>query len=288
MRKLILAGTLVAGLSIASPALAKDVRIVKAGFSPTTTTITAGDTIRWVNADTLNHQVVSDTGAFVSPILAPRRTFSFRFTAAGTYRYRDALEPAERGTIVVRGAPPSVTLGVSAPIILHGSEVKLSGAISSQKAGETVTLFAQPYGQASFVQLAVLTTVTGGAWDFLTAPAILTTYQVRYKNAASQPVTVQVRPKVTLMPYGRVKGSFHARVNGSRSFAGRFILLQRRTAFGQWVTIQQLKLGPQSGRIFRVPKRLGITTYRVFLSGDQAGPGFLETWSGTQKVRRTR
>jgi len=286
MRKLLFAATSALALVLASPTFAatRDIRIVKTGFTPTAITINAGDTIRWINRDTTNHQVVSDRGAFVSPILGANKDFAFRFTAAGTYAYRDSLEPAETGRIVVRGAPPSVTLGASAPIIVYGSQVRLGGVVSNQQAGESVTIFAQPFGQASYAQLAVVITTAGGAWDYLTNPNVLTNYQVRSRSATSQPVTVQVRPKISLLP-GK-KGFFYGKVFGARSFAGQAIELQRRTSFGQWVTVQLFTLGTQSGKIFRIPKRRGVSTYRMFLSVSAAGAGYLDSWSGTQTVRR--
>ncbi|MBA3366283.1 MAG: cupredoxin domain-containing protein [Actinobacteria bacterium] len=286
MRKFLLVPTALLALAFASNAAAatKDVRIVKTGFSPISLQVNAGDTVRWTNRDTTSHQVVSDRGAFVSTILAPGKTFSFTFKAAGTYRYRDALEPAERGAVTVKGLPPTVSIGASSPIVVYGAEIKISGLVSSLKAGEQVTLWAQPHGQSSFVQIAVLTTVTGGAWDYNTKPTVLTTYQARSKNAASQPVVVQVKPKISLLPGKR--GYFYARVSAGVSFAGKTVYLQRRTLFGQWVSVQRLTLGSQSGRIFKVPRRKGTWSYRIFMGVDAAGSGYLESWSGTQTVRR--
>ena len=284
MRRLLTAIAVVAGLAVVpvAEAATRTVNIRKDGFVPTTVTITAKDTVTWINRDTVNHQVVSDRGNFVSPILRPNQRYSFQFMDAGTFRYRDALEPAERGTVIVRGLPPAVSFGATVPILVFGAETHLQGVVNSEKAGETVTIFAQPLGQASFQQVAVLQTGTGGAFDWVTKPEILTNYQVQFKSARSQPVTVQVQPKLTLLP-GR-RAWFLARVTAARSFAGRWIYLQRRNAFGQWVSIRKLVLGRNSGKLFRVPQASG--TYRVFITVNQAGAGYLAGWSGTQRVRR--
>ena len=90
------------------------------GVLPATVSIVAGDSIRWRNDDTQNHQIVSTTGAFASPVLARGKTYTFRFDVAGTYRYRDALNPSVTGTVRVAGAPPAVTLGTSQPQIAYG------------------------------------------------------------------------------------------------------------------------------------------------------------------------
>jgi len=60
-------------------AATKTVTIRGAGFSPSTVTITAGDTVKWVNRDNDKHQVLADKGQFVSAILQPGQTFSFTF-----------------------------------------------------------------------------------------------------------------------------------------------------------------------------------------------------------------
>lgn len=274
-----LAAVAVAGAATVSIAIVKD------GFRPAARTVTAGDTVTWRNRDTVPHQVVADSGAFASPVLQPGRSYSFVFRAAGTYRYRDALEPAERARVVVKGPPPSVTLGISAPIVRYGDEIHVQGRVSNGRAGEQIALFAQPYGQASFAQLTIVTTTTDGVFDFLVKPEILTAYQALWRTTRSQPVAAQVRPRLTLMPSRR--GWLRTKVTAARSFAGRTVLLQRRSRFGQWVTTRKLVLGRLSGRVFRV-RPSARTTYRVFMTVNQAGAGYLETWSGTQAVRAVR
>src|SRR5829696_2903805 len=161
MRRILILSVLVASLVAGPDALAatKTVDIKRSAFSPQTVNIVAGDTIRWRNVDTRNHQVVSATGTFASPVLAPNRTYSFTFEVAGTYKYRDALYPAVTGTVKVAGAPPAVSFGTSQPQITFGEAVTLSGQVNSKKAGEQVMLTYQPYGQASPIVLA--TVITG-------------------------------------------------------------------------------------------------------------------------------
>ena len=76
----------------------------------------------------------------------------------------------------MNGPPPAITIGTAAPIIDYGQSTHISGVVSNKKAGETVTVFAQPYGQASPVLLATLLTTTNGVWDVLVKPTLLTTY----------------------------------------------------------------------------------------------------------------
>ena len=285
MRKVLLAAAATCALAAAPPAGAetKTVLIRPAGFQPGTVTVRAGDTVVWRNVDTRRHQIVSDRGAFASPVLARNQTWQYTFGAEGTFRYHDALEAVEKGVVAVRAPAAAVTLAASSPTVVYGGSTMLQGAVSSRRANETVTIFARPYGQLSFIEVARVLTTTGGFWAYSTKPTALTAYRVHYRGAPSSEVAVQVRPKVTLM-YSR--GRFTTRVTAGRSFAGRSVVLQRRTSDGRWLGVTRLKLGPRSGRIFNVPRRKGVSVYRVYLTAGQAGAGYAASWSGTQKVRR--
>ena len=116
-----------ASVAVAAVTVTRVVAIQPDGFSPVTRTIQTGDAIRWRNDDTVNHQVVADNGHFASPVLRPRQTYQRTFNTAGTFRYRDALEPAERGTIIVRGPAPSVSIALSQPTVFYGSGIRLTG-----------------------------------------------------------------------------------------------------------------------------------------------------------------
>jgi plastocyanin len=280
------AAALAAVLTLAPAARAAtiEIRIERSGFVPNNVTVAAGDTVRWTNRDTADHQVVSDTGTFASPILKARQSYSFTFRDAGTFRYRDALKPAERGTVRVTGPPPGVTLAATVPIVVYGAQSRLQGTVSSKQAGEQVSLFQAAYGAAGFTPLTVVTTGAGGTFDVAVTPTILTAYVAQYRGVSSGDIRIQVRPKVTLMPSGL--GRLLARVTGGGSFAGRYVYLQRKSGFGQWVSIARFRLGAASGKLFRPPRRRGVAVYRVFITVNQAGAGYLESWSGTQTIRR--
>jgi plastocyanin len=277
-----LLSTVALTLAPSAGAAVVDIRIERTGFVPATVTINAGDTVRWTNRDTADHQVVSETGAFASPILKASQSYSFTFPNGGTFRYRDGLKPAQRGTVRVNAPPPTVTMSATPVIVVYGSQTHLVGTVSSKAAGEQITIVQSVQGAAA-TQLAVATTAAGGTFDVPVAPAILTTYTAQYRGAQSSGVIVQVRPKVTLMPSGR--GRFLARVTGAHTFAGHWIYLQRKSGFGQWVSIARYQLGAQSGKLFRKPIRRGGARYRVFITINPAGDGYLESWSGTQTVR---
>ena len=77
-------------------------------------------------------------------------------------------------------------------------------------------------------------------------------------------------------------GRLATRVAGARSFAGRFVQLQRRTAAGRWVTVKRLRLNGRSAGLFRaavLPR--GTSTVRIAMSVNQAGAGYLAGFSRT-------
>jgi plastocyanin len=278
-----LLATLVVVAPVASAATTKVVSIKRSSFSPATVSITAGDTIRWRNDDTRDHQVVSTTGTFASPVLRPGRTYSFTFEVAGTYRYRDALVPTSTGTIKVAGLPPAVTLGTSLPQISFGTRVTLSGSINVKKAGENVQLTYLPYGQGSEAVLATVLTAADGSFTYNVTPKILTTYRATWKTASSLPVQTAVAPSIS---FGRLNG-WVTRVYAGRSMARKQVQLQRLSAFGQWVTIKRVALDLNSRARFRATLPIGVSRLRIALSVNQAGAGYLAAFSREITWRRT-
>jgi plastocyanin len=71
-------------------------------FGPVTLTVSVGTTVTWVNNDDDLHTVTSTQGLFASPGLDHGDTFSYRFTAPGTYSYFCALHPHMKGTVIVQ------------------------------------------------------------------------------------------------------------------------------------------------------------------------------------------
>jgi plastocyanin len=289
----LLAAPLVAALpcAVSTPAAQAatfTVQIRSTGFTPGSHTIDHGDGVTWRNTDRVDHQVVADDGSFASPILHPKQSWTHALANAGTFRYHDALHPRLTGKVAVKGPPPSVSLVLSAPIVYWGAAVTLSGTISTGAANQSVVLMQQPYGQAAPSQLAVVTTGSGGAFTASVTPNLYTTYTARWNNVASGSVVAQVAPRISLRP-GR-NGYMKAVVSSPVSLWRRHLTLQRLSPFGQWVTVANLTLGEQNGRLFQPAAYLprGTSRIRVFLSINQAGVGLLASHSGTQTVTRRR
>jgi plastocyanin len=284
-RTLLIVVPVVASLLLAPAATAavtKTVLIKRSAFSPSTVSIVAGDSIRWRNDDTRDHQVVSTTGTFASPVLRPGRTYTFRFDVAGTYRYRDALNPSVTGTIRVSGPPPALTLAASQPQINYGTGITLTGQINSKKAGENVQLSYLPYGAPSEIVLATVITGTDGVFSYNVAPKILTTYRAKWKTALSLPVSTAVAPSIS---FGRLNG-FVTRVFAGRSMARKQVQLQRLSSFGQWVTLKRVSLDLNSRARFRALLPCGANRLRIAMSVNQAGAGYLGAFSREITYRR--
>jgi plastocyanin len=292
MRTRILLPVLLVALVVLAPARAATftVSITKAGFSPSALTIAVGDTVTWRNDDSTSHQIASKSASFTSPLIKPGETFSFTYKAAGRFSYQDETVKKNKGTVTVQGsptAPISLTATASATLVVYGRTVTLSGATSSKRAGETVTVFAQPFGTAALAAIGSVTTEGGGSWSFIVRPKLETVYEARWKpataTATSSPVKVRVRPQV-LFRVKAVSGrtvTFFTKARAVRSLAGKALYLQRRNAFGQWVSLRKATLTATSAVTFRARLPAGRSRVRMFLPKAQAGAGYLAGISRT-------
>jgi plastocyanin len=291
MRTVVLAAVAVLALAVtgaSQPAsqATKAVAIKATGFSPASVTIVTTDAVKWTNRDTKNHQIVANNGSFASAVIKPGKSYTHTFNTAGTFGYHDALHPTLKGKVVVKGPPPAVTIATAAPIIDYGQSTHISGAVSNGKAGETVTVWAQPYGTVSPVQVATLLTAANGVWDLVVKPTLLTTYFARWKSTVSQSVGVQLRPSVAFSAskrYGSVK------VKTDRSLKGKKVYLQKFTRFHEWVKVRPVILGNGSAKRFLLMLPHGHRyAVRIFMSLNQVGAGYLDGYSRTVVVRTPR
>ncbi len=273
----------ITGASQPASTATKAVKITATAFSPKNVTINAGDVVKWTNSDTKNHQVIANNGAFASGTIGAKKTYSHTFNTAGTFNYHDALHPSLTGKIVVKGPKPAVTIGATAPLLTYGDATHIAGTVSNKRSGETVTLWAQPYGQVSPVQIASLLTGTGGVWDFVVKPTLLTTYEAHWKTLVSSKISLQMRPNVL---FSASKGMGFVKVKSNHSLQGRKVYIQRLTRFGQWLKMKRVILGRSSQKLFYLRLPRGKYTLRVFMSYNQVGAGYLDGFSRTIIFRR--
>ncbi|MFB7668676.1 plastocyanin/azurin family copper-binding protein [Kitasatospora sp. NPDC056138] len=87
-----------------APAAANAVTIKNFAFSPATVTVKAGTTVTWTNTDPDAHTVTSKQGSggpLQSAALATGNTYSYTFTAPGTYPYYCTIHPFMTATVEV-------------------------------------------------------------------------------------------------------------------------------------------------------------------------------------------
>jgi plastocyanin len=78
-----------------------DVTIGSIGFSPSTVTIKAGDSVRWTNNDTTPHTATGDDHSWGSPTLSGGQSFFHVFASKGTVGYHCHIHHEMTATVVV-------------------------------------------------------------------------------------------------------------------------------------------------------------------------------------------
>ena len=260
----------------------KTVQITKSGFTPTATTVTVGDTVTWHNADTANHQVVANDGSFASPVLKPNESYSFTFQKAGKVNYHDALATTNKGSVTVNAPAASVTLSAAAQTVTYGNSTRVSGTVTNQLVNEPVTLTSQPFGKG-IQSLATTTTQANGAFTFGVSPTIQTEYQAHWRTTNSNPVTINVAPRVGFGLSGRL---YVAKVTSDLTYGGHWVLVQRRNVLGGWHSVKRVFLNGNSRAAFRVRLPHGRSVLRLVLPQSQAGQGYVQGLSRLLVVRR--
>ena len=95
--------TFMTGTIVVKPAAVHTVSIIDFAFVPQTDTITAADSVRWINNGSVFHTTTSNTSVWNSGTLNPGpSSFTRQFNAAGPFPYHCKFHPGMTGTISVR------------------------------------------------------------------------------------------------------------------------------------------------------------------------------------------
>ena len=267
-------------IAVAAGASTQTVQVTKNGFTPQNATVNVGDTVTWHNADTADHQVVANDGSFASPVLHTDQSYSHTFTSAGTVKYHDANSKST-GSVTVKGPAPALTLSSSTSTVVYGSGATLSGSISSNLASEPVTLTAQAFGKST-QSIDLVTTTSGGNYQFSVSPTIQTAYQSHWRTADSQTVTVNVAPRIGFSRSGHL---YIAKATSDLSYGGHFVWVQRHYGFG-WHSVKRVYLGANSRAVFSLKIPRGNSMLRLVMPAGQAGAGYVAGTSRTVIVHR--
>ena len=282
----------VAALAATAGAATVTVSITKNGYVPKAVTIKQGDSVQFANSDSAPHQIAfrSMTGVTCSAnplVVQPGASASCTFGAAGSYSFSDPNVKGNtyRGTITVEaqgGGTVSIAVTAQPQAVVYGGKVALTGVHSSQAAGETIDILAQPAGAASATKVATVQTTTGGAFTASVLPRKKTVYTAKSKNVTSRTLTVAVKPRLKLAKVARQK--FTLRVTASTSFAGKYATLQRyNTSLRKWVLVRRVLLRPNTSGVAPTVVTAAAfksslkarTRIRVLLPQLQVGPSYL-------------
>jgi hypothetical protein len=156
--------------------------------------------------------------------------------------------------------------------VLYGDTFLLSGSVEREGAGSVVIVLARPHGRAAYSEVGRVRTTAGGRWRYSARPSIRTLYRARIGRLQSTPVRVDVEPRIDLRG---TRGRFTAKVRAARSFAGRFVVLQRRTSGTRWQYVRRLVLGEGSVASFTFGQSSTRTQIRLLMPSSQVGPGYV-------------
>ena len=262
----------------ARPSTTVDVSITARGFVPEEVRVRPGDTVVWKNNDTNNHQVVSDTGVFKSPVLKPNATYSHVFDTESSYSYHDALKPATGEVHVVLNR---VTAGVTKPSAVFGTMVEVFGSIPSGTTGEEVTVHITPFGGTETTRTV---TTDQGTYSLKYRARIKTEFFATWNGTTSEASpAVLVRPKVIFRALDARQNQFFVRVMSGRSYAHKLVRIERLSARGAWVRMFQVRLNRASQVMFFGKFARGVTRARATVA---AAPGYAFGVSATRIVHR--
>ena len=90
-----------AGLPAAALAAERVVAIDGVRFDPPAITVSAGDTVAWVNRDPFPH-TVTDRGVFDSKEIAAGKSWKWTARKPGVYEYVCTLHPTMKGSVTVK------------------------------------------------------------------------------------------------------------------------------------------------------------------------------------------
>jgi plastocyanin len=80
------------------------IKMVDTQFEPEQATASVGDTVCWVNEDSIQHNAVAESGAdFKSDLFNKGETFSTTLDTAGDVKYVCTIHPGMTGEITVEG-----------------------------------------------------------------------------------------------------------------------------------------------------------------------------------------
>jgi hypothetical protein len=209
-------------------------------------------------------------------------TLVVKVTASNAYGTATATSAA---TGVVTSIPQPVvattTISASRAVTTCCQTIRLSGQVSTQQSGVTVTILAREVDHVYAEPVTVATTDSSGTWAAVVRPSVKTTYTAQVGSSPAAGVTVKVRPRVGLGTRGR---HWTVKVSARDSFAGALVLVQRRVG-SHWATVGRVVLGLNSSGHLTLRRSHARWTVRAIVPGGQLGLGYLTGISQLRSIR---
>jgi hypothetical protein len=161
---------------------------------------------------------------------------------------------------------------VAAPrLVVFGEPFMLSGDVPSHAQGEPVQIFSRTYTQEKFGRIATVETRANGRWSFVAHPSVRTSYLARWRGTTTSPVDIRVQPFLDL---DLKQSVLSVRARAVRSLAGRSVVVQLRRPGGLWRNVRTLELNGSGRAVAPLNPPLGRSELRLYMSAEQAGPGY--------------
>lgn len=237
----------VAAAVAAPPSLAdsaaeqRNVEIPGTSFSPDALTVLVGDTVTWMNHDSMTHTVTADHDEFDSDRLEPGAHFAHTFPQPGVYRYHCRIHRFMHGEIDVYAV---ALLGPNRSVRL-GSTVTLSGLVPADVRSVGLE---QEQADGSYEGVASASPGPDGSFSFPITVSVPARFRARAGDRLSDFVAVQPQPLVT-MRLRRVDGRATVAIAAEPDQGGATIALERYIQERyRWMPIRRAKLSAD-GRV---------------------------------------
>jgi plastocyanin len=258
------------------------------GPQPKVATVAWGDTLSFVNGDSVAHAITSPREDLRSPAIPPGGTYVSVITArTGTYPYRQTGGKSFTGALVV-STSGTVSLTAQPSSVLYGRSITLTGVSSIPS---TPVLIEQHLrGARDWTQIATVTSAEDG--EFSTVASLPIGANVRASVASGQVrskvVHVRVRPRLAIASQARRTVANRridvvARItppNASR----RLYLLACSVRSGAWKRVASKRPGSGGGASFKWKAQPGRTLLRVAIKNDDLLKGYSPSASGVISV----
>jgi hypothetical protein len=174
------------------------------------------------------------------------------------------------------------------PLVLDWAQAgQLYGTAPGAGHDDVVTIEARECGSTFFRTFVEVHPSAGGGWFTEVGSLVTATYRAVFRGRSSRSLTIRQRARIVL-ERRRSRQGFLVAVVGKRSFWRRPVLIQRRR-IGRWETLRHVRLvdsadNPGTVSASQATFRLSVprgTVLRAVLPAEQAGPCYVESFSGS-------